>query len=78
MRWAGLFCWCGAASAVAQSTDGMYSLVKRRLPEHVDQFRFSISSNLTDNGGYDQFTVKTAHNGTVLVEGSSISALSSG
>ncbi|KAJ5965263.1 hypothetical protein N7481_011977 [Penicillium waksmanii] len=64
MRSARLFFWCCAASAVAQSTGGLYSLVERRLPEHVDQFQFSINSNLTDNGGYDQFTVKTAHNGT--------------
>jgi alpha-N-acetylglucosaminidase len=78
MRWVSSLIWCCTTSAVAQSTEGLYNLVERRLPKHVDQFQFSINSNLTHNGGYDQFTVKTAHNGTVLVEGSSISALSSG
>lgn len=78
MRWTKSLLWYFAASAVAQSTDGLYSLVKRRLPKHVDQFRFLVNSDPTDTGGYDQFTVRTAPNGTVLIEGSSISALSSG
>ncbi|KAK5789923.1 hypothetical protein VI817_007210 [Penicillium citrinum] len=78
MWWSLLFVWGCATSAVAQSTEGLYSLVKRRLPNHVDHFQFSINSSLVEDGGYDQFTVQTLPNRTVLVEGSSISALSSG
>jgi hypothetical protein len=36
-----------AASAPAQSTEGLYSLVKRRLPNHIDHIHFTIDkSNL--------------------------------
>ncbi|KAJ5111598.1 hypothetical protein N7532_002133 [Penicillium argentinense] len=78
MRWAHGLLWLYAASAAAQSVEGLYSLVKRRMPDHLDQFRFSINSSLTHLDGYDQFRVQSAPNGTLLVEGCSISALSSG
>lgn len=78
MWWTLLFVWGCATWTVAQSTEGLYRLVQRRLPNHVDRFHFSINSSLNLNSGYDQFSVHTSPNGTVLVEGSSISALSSG
>jgi alpha-N-acetylglucosaminidase len=79
MLWTKLLIGLFAASGVAQSTDGLYDLVKRRLPNHVDDFRFSLVSNITEgNGGYDQFMVQEAPNGKVLVQGTSLSALSSG
>lgn len=67
------------ASAPAQSTGGLYSLVKRRLPNHVDHFHFTIdNSNLTGTEGYDQFVVSNEPDGSILVKGNSVSALSSG
>lgn len=79
MLWTKLLIGLFAASGAAQSTDGLYDLVKRRLPNHVDNFRFSLVSNITgSNGGYDQFIVQDAPNGTVMVQGTSLSALSSG
>lgn len=81
MQWIkSLFCLLFfTASAPAQSTDGIYSLVERRLPNHVDHFGFVIDkSNLTGTEGYDQFVVSSAPNGSILVKGNSISALSSG
>lgn len=79
MLWSKLLIGLFAASGVAQSTDGLYDLVKRRLPNHVDNFRFSLVSNITgSNAGYDQFLVQDAPNGTVIVQGTSLSALSSG
>jgi len=78
MRWIKSFLWLCLASAAAQSTEGLYSLVKRRLPNHVDQFRFTLDADFVDSDGYDQFVVQSEHNGTILVRGNSISALSSG
>ncbi|KAJ5120246.1 hypothetical protein N7448_010915 [Penicillium atrosanguineum] len=78
MHWIKSLLWSGVATAAAQPTDGLYSLVKRRLPDHFDQFRFNLDANFGDNDGYDQFRVQSADNGTVLLHGNSISALSSG
>lgn len=69
-----------AAGAISHSTEGIYDLVKRRLPNHVGKFEFS----LVDDGGSvlniptnAEFVV-TAAEGIVRVEGNSLSALSSG
>jgi alpha-N-acetylglucosaminidase len=78
MRWIKLLLWFCLASAAAQSTEGLYSLVKRLLPNHVDHFRFTLDADFGDSDGYDQFLVQSAHNGTILVHGNSLSALSSG
>lgn len=78
MRWITSLLWLFAASAAAQSTDGLYRLVKRRLPDHVDLFRFDLRNFTSGKNEYDQFVVRTAPNGTILVEGNTISALSSG
>lgn len=78
MCWIKSLLWFCVASAVAQSTEGLYSLVKRRLPNHGDQFRFTLDANFGNSDGYDQYLVQTADNGTVLVHGNSLSALSSG
>lgn len=79
MKWSRLLVGFFAASgAIAHPTDALYDLVKRRLPSHVDEFHFSLVPNTTAAEGYDHFKVQTTQNGTVLVQGSSISALSSG
>lgn len=69
-----------ATGVFSTPTEGIYNLVKRRLPEHVDSFEFS----LVDDGGSDsnvplnaEFVV-TASGGKVRIEGNSLSALSSG
>ncbi|KAJ5621454.1 hypothetical protein N7528_006237 [Penicillium herquei] len=74
---AGLLITSGVAAA--QSTDGLYSLVKRRLPNHVGDFQFNLVSNITGgDDGYDEFMVQSSSNGTIVVQGTSLSALSSG
>ncbi|KAJ5197744.1 uncharacterized protein N7498_006861 [Penicillium cinerascens] len=78
MRWIKSLLWFFVASAVARSTEGLYSLVKRRLPNHSDQFRFNLDADFGNSDGYDQYIVQSADNGTVLVHGNSLSALSSG
>lgn len=75
-----------AASSVfaSQSTDGIYGLIKRRLPEHADSFELSLVNatgstvaSATDKPN-DKYTVSSAHDGKILVEGNSLSALASG
>jgi len=74
-----------AVTAVtAQSTQGILDLVKRRLPNNVDDFEF----RLTGNESYpistairafnDEYTVSSTPDGKILVEGNSIIALASG
>jgi hypothetical protein len=64
------------SSALSQSTQGIYDLVQRRIPQHADNFQFALV-NFTDQG-YDQYIVSSLPNGTVLVEGNTLSALSHG
>lgn len=62
--------------SLAQSTQGIYDLVQRRMPQHADSFQFSVV-NFT-NQLQDHYVVSTLDNGTVSVQGNSLSALSSG
>lgn len=71
-------------TTLGQSTEqGIYSLVKRRMPRHADKFEFSLV-NATDavavnaSKPLDHYVVSTSAHGKVLVEGNSLSALSSG
>lgn len=81
MHWlnTGLVVCLLAGSSLAQSLDGIYGLVQRRIPAHADSFRFSlVAANTTSGQSHDQYVVSTLKNGTVLVEGNTLSALSSG
>ena len=79
MRWFQSLLWLSVASTVvAQSTEGISNLVQRRLPKHADHFRFTLANTTQANNTHDEYVVSTAANGTVLVQGSSLSALSSG
>ncbi len=81
MQWVQSLLWLllFATLGPAQSTDGLYNLVKRRMPNHADHFHFTIdTSNLTGTEGYDQFEVSNAPDGKILIKGNTISALSSG
>ena len=60
------------------TTKGIVDLVQRRLPNQVDNFQFQLvdeKSNSTDN---DRYAVSTGYNGTVLVQGNSVSSLAMG
>jgi alpha-N-acetylglucosaminidase len=70
-------------SGFSQSTQGIYNLLQRRMPQHADSFQFSlvnVTGVASDDGDqpFDRYVVSTLSNGTVLVEGNSLSALSSG
>ncbi|KAH9212547.1 putative alpha-N-acetylglucosaminidase [Leptodontidium sp. 2 PMI_412] len=62
----------------ALSTQGIESLVRRRLPAHIDDFEFRLLGNETSTGGNDVYSVSSSEDGKILVEGNSLSALSSG
>lgn len=68
-----------ASAALSLSTDGMYSLVKRRLPQHEGSFEFALVNETEKNAtANDQYVVSSTPEGKILVEGNSLSALSSG
>lgn len=78
--------WAFAAIAIstAQSTDGILGLVKRRLPDHVDDFIFLLTGNQTGpitsatEAPNDQYTVSSVAPGKIQIEGNSLIALASG
>lgn len=65
------------AWAQQPSTEGIYNLVQRLLPHHVESFDFSLvgEKNATVN---DVYTVSSVTDGKILVEGNSVSALAVG
>lgn len=76
--------WIGTGSAVdTPSTAGLESLVRRRLPDHVGSFEFSIRapqgvSTHALKPIPDEYTVTSTEDGKIRVEGTTLSALSSG
>lgn len=71
------------AVALAQSTQGIIDLVARRLPSHNDAFEFQLTANeslplVVATKTNDDYRVSSTSNGKILVEGNSLSALSSG
>ncbi|KAK4998166.1 hypothetical protein LTR66_002579, partial [Elasticomyces elasticus] len=67
----------------AQSAQGIVDLVKRRLPNHVHDFSFSLINNTSSTASAkspqnDHYTVSTGHDGTINVSGNSPIALASG
>ncbi|KAH7419778.1 putative alpha-N-acetylglucosaminidase [Cadophora sp. MPI-SDFR-AT-0126] len=66
----------GALSAL--SIKGIEDLVNRRLPAHVDDFEFRLFENGTSTIGNDVYRVSSIGDGKLLVEGNTLSALSSG
>ena len=81
----GILLWVSAAFAagLTASTDGIINLVKRRLPDHVDDFEFRLIGNvaefpLTGQPAIDEYSVSSTLDGKILVEGNSPIALASG
>lgn len=77
--------WVSAALAAntAASTDGIGNLVKRRIPNHVDDFEFHLIGDqtefpLTGKPAIDEYSVSSTTDGKILVEGNSPIALASG
>ena len=71
------------AVALAQSTQGIVDLVARRLPSHADAFEFQLKTNesfpvVVATKTNDEYRVSSTSDSKILVEGNSLSALSSG
>jgi alpha-N-acetylglucosaminidase len=71
-------------AGVAQSTNGILALVSRRLPDHVDDFTFSLQGNVSGlassatKAANDEYTISSTYEGKIAVEGNSLIALASG
>lgn len=66
-------------TGLAQSTQGIYNLLGRLMPLHADSFELSLVDSINNNAtGYDQYVVSPTSSGKILVEGTTLSALSSG
>ncbi|EED15329.1 alpha-N-acetylglucosaminidase, putative [Talaromyces stipitatus ATCC 10500] len=65
------------ASCTQPSASGIEALLQRRLPQHADKFEFGIV-NATSLGENDVYVVLSAENGSIRIEGSSLSALATG
>ncbi|KAJ5749368.1 uncharacterized protein N7511_011064 [Penicillium nucicola] len=81
MLWIKSLFWLGAATVSArsvQSTQGITDLVKRRLPNHLHNFHFTLDTSYEVDSKYDSYIVSSDSGGTILVKGNSLSALSSG
>ncbi|KAF2788918.1 glycoside hydrolase family 89 protein [Melanomma pulvis-pyrius CBS 109.77] len=72
-------CWTVAATP---STQGLYDLVKRRLPSHCEDFVFFLDNSTAPSNstgpGLDEYAISTLGNGSIAIEGSSLSALATG
>ena len=65
--------------ASASTTAGIEALVQRRMPGHVDDFSFSLTSASNTSAAQDDcYTVANGPNNTIAISGSSPSALAYG
>jgi alpha-N-acetylglucosaminidase len=60
------------------STAGVESLVQRLLPQHASSFRFALVDAPNADVTKDTYTVSSTNDGSILVQGNSVSALLSG
>lgn len=71
---------CICATAIAASTQGLYDLVQRRLPDHGQDFVFVLNETLNSDETLrrnDHFTIATS-NASITISGTSLSALATG
>lgn len=67
-----------ASTTWSLSTQGIQNLLHRRLPAHSSDFQLSLVNVKANDTTNDQYTVSSTKNGKILVEGNSLSALSTG
>lgn len=68
----------GAAASSLDPTAGVESLVKRRLPQHVDSFEFVLEPAQGSGLTNDSYAVSSTKDGKIRIEGTTTSALLSG
>lgn len=76
----GIVALCGRGLLASHlSTAGIEGLLKRRLPNHADQFEFSLASSPHEaTPSNDTFEISNADYGKIRIEGTSISAILTG
>jgi alpha-N-acetylglucosaminidase len=65
-------------SSQGTSTQGIQNLLQRRLPARANDFEFSLVDVKANDTTNDHYTVSSTKNNKILVEGNSLSALSTG
>jgi alpha-N-acetylglucosaminidase len=77
-----LACAAAAISTVAgiaaPSTAGIKALVQRRLPRHAESFEFAIVNATQPGQQNDSYTVSSTSHDKILIQGNTLSALSTG
>lgn len=63
-----------------QSTDGITRFLERRLPNHVDDFTFSLTDPIRNSDKWvnDEYKVSTGSDGKIHIEGNSLSGILQG
>jgi alpha-N-acetylglucosaminidase len=78
---------CGVTAAVIpgpaadsdSATAGVEALVKRRLPHHAPSFQFElVNATSSSSRGNDSYLVSSEQDGSILIQGNTLSALLSG
>jgi Zn-dependent protease with chaperone function len=59
-------------------TQGIYNLLKRRMPLHADSFELSLVDFVRNNTGNDQYMISSTTDGKIRVEGTTLIAISYG
>ena len=69
-----------ARSAQDTSTEGITRFLERRLPNHVNDFTFSLSDSIRKSEDWvnDEYTVSTGSDGKIHIEGNSLSGILQG
>lgn len=66
------------SAEIASTTAGIEGLVNRRLGKHAGSFLFELVNATGTAGVYDEYTVSSISDSKILVQGSTVSALSTG
>ena len=84
MRFSDIFvtlalCW---AAVAAVSTQGLYDLIQRRLPNNTGDFVFELNEASTPSNSSqlsnDEYIISTSTNSSIVIQGNSLSALATG
>jgi alpha-N-acetylglucosaminidase len=84
MKILGLWIYIVTVAAAQPTTLGIVNLLARRLPDHVDNFIFQLTTNTTGRFTSkttpvnDEYIISSMPDGKILVEGNSQIALASG
>lgn len=58
-----------------ESTDGIYELIKRRMPLHTECFELQLVDDCANITGFDKYMLSSTSSGKIRVSGTSLAAL---